>query len=104
MIQAPLPQFVLKVNLMLTLSFQKLTGLRLPFTKRVRSVPIRLTADTGAQVTACNVDKLPKLGLRRKDLLSTSLGLECSNKEDANVLVFVGKAVGTTSQFYPWLT
>ena len=56
-------------------------------------MPIRLTADTGAQVTACNVDKLPMLGLRKKDLLSTTVGLECANKEYANVLVFVGKAV-----------
>ena len=34
------------------------------------------------------------LGLRRKDLLSTAVGLECANKEDANVLgVFIGKVV-----------
>ena len=45
-------------------------------TKRVRSVPMKLTADSGAQVTACNVDKLSLLGLRRKDLLSTAVGLE----------------------------
>ena len=79
---------------MVDIEFQKKTGLRLPPTKRIRSVPIKLTADTGAQVTACNVDKLPMLGLRRKDLLSTTVGLECANKEDANVLgVFIGKVV-----------
>ena len=45
-------------------------------------------------MTACNVDKLSLLGLRRKDLLSTAVGLECANKEDANVLrVFIGKVV-----------
>ena len=34
------------------------------------------------------------LGLRRKDLLSTAVGLECANREDANVLgVFIGKIV-----------
>ena len=91
MIQAPLPQPILKVNLMVDIEFLKMTGLRLPSTKRTKSVPIKLTADTGAQVTACNVDKLPMLGLRRKDLLSTTVGLECANKEDANVLgVFIG--------------
>ena len=93
MIQEPLPQFVLKANLMVDIEFQKLTGLGLPSTKRIRSVPIRLTADTGAQVTACNVDKLSMLGLRRKDLLSTTVGLECANKEDANVQAFVEKVV-----------
>ena len=60
----------------------------------MKSVPIKLTADSGAQVTACNVDKLPLLGLRRKDLLSTVVGLECANKENVNVLgVFIGKVV-----------
>ena len=55
---------------------------------------MKLTADSGAQVTTCNVDKLSLLGLRRKDLLSTAVGLECANKEDANVLgVFIGKVV-----------
>ena len=33
-------------------------------------MPIKLTADSGAQVTACNVNKLSLLGLKRKDLLS----------------------------------
>ena len=62
--------------------------------KKVKSVPIKLTADSGAQVTACNVDKLSLLGLRKKDLLSTAVGLECANKEDANVLgAFVGKVL-----------
>ena len=45
-------------------------------------------------MTTCNVDKLCLLGLKKKDLLSTAVGLECANKEDANVLgVFVGKVV-----------
>ena len=57
-------------------------------------MPMKLTADSRAQVTACNVDKLSLLGLRRKDLLSTAVGLKCANKEDANVLgVFIGKVV-----------
>ena len=68
--------------------------MRSPAKGRIRSVPIKLTADSGAQVTACNVDKLQRLGLRRKDLLSTAVGLECANKEDANVLgVFIGKVI-----------
>ena len=91
-IQTPLPQPVLKVDLVVDFECHKMTGLRLPSTKRIRSVPMKLTADSGAQVTACNVDKLSLLGLRRKDLLSTAVGLECANKEDANVLgVFIGK-------------
>ena len=94
MIQAPLPQPVLKVHLMVDIEFHKITGLRLPSTRRIKSVPLKLTADSGAQVTACNVDKLSLLGLRRKDLLSTAVGLECVNKGDANVLeVFFGKVV-----------
>merc|ERR1711888_105772 len=91
-IGAPLPQPVLKVTLMVDMEFYKRTGLRLPSVKTVKSVPIKLTADSGAQVTACNVDKLSLLGLKKKDLLSTAVGLECANKEDANVLgVFIGK-------------
>ena len=69
-------------------------GLRVPSVKKAKSVSMKLTADSGAQVTACNVDRLPLLGLRRKDLLSTAVGLECANKADANVLgVFIGKIV-----------
>ena len=41
---------------MVDIEFHKKTGLRLPATKRIGSVPIKLTADSGAQVTACNVD------------------------------------------------
>ena len=94
LVQAPLPQPALKVDLMVDTEFHRRTGLRLPRTKRVRSVPMKFTADSGAQVTACNVDKLSLLGLRRKDLLSTAVGLECANKEDANVPgVFIGKVV-----------
>ena len=79
---------------MVDIEFYKVTGLRSPPSKRIRPVPIKLTADSGAQVTACNVDKLPSLGLKRKDLLSTVVGLECANKGDANVLgVFFGKVV-----------
>ena len=75
-----------------------MTGLRSPPTTRIKSVPIKLTADSGAQVTACNVDKLPLLGLRKKDLLTTAVGLECANKEDANVLgVFFGSIVAKIS-------
>ena len=77
LIQAPLPQPVLTVTLTVDLEFHKMAGLRLPSTKRTRSVPMKLTADSGAQVTTCNVDKLSLLGLRRKDLLSTAVGLEC---------------------------
>ena len=36
----------------------------MPPTKKIRSVPIELTADSGAQVTTCNVDKLALLGWR----------------------------------------
>ena len=85
-----------------------MTGMRSPTTKRIRSVPINLTADSGAQVPACNVDKLSLLGLRRRDLLSTAVGLECANKEDAIVLgVFIGKfwqnaIIGIPSQFSLW--
>ena len=46
------------------------------------------------------MDRLPLLGLRRKDLLSTVVGLECANKEDANVLglgVLIGKIVAKDS-------
>ena len=94
MIKAPLPQPVLLVSLMVDINFYKQMGLRAPPTKKIQSVPMKLTADSGAQVTACNVDKLSLLGLRRKDLLSTMVGLECANKEDANVLgVFIGNVV-----------
>ena len=94
LVKAPLPQPVLTVNLTVDMEFHKMAGLRLPVTTRIRSVPMKLTADSGAQVTACNVDKLSLLGLRRKDLLSTAVGLECANREDANVLgVFIGKIV-----------
>ena len=87
MVEAPLPQPVLKVELMVDVEIHRMSGLRLPqSTKKIRSVPIKLTADSGAQVTACNVDKLSLLGLRRKDLLSTAVGLECAKKEDSNVL------------------
>ena len=79
---------------MVDMEFYKTMGLRLPSVKKVKSVPVKLTADSGAQVTACNVDKLPLLGLRRRDLLCTAVGLECANKEDANVLgVFIGKVL-----------
>ena len=92
----PLP--VLRVNLMVSIEFYKMTGLRSPPTTRIKSVPIKLTADSGAQVTACNVDKLPLLGLKKKDLLTTAVGLECANKEDANVLgVFFGSIVAKIS-------
>ena len=52
----PLPQPVLKDNLLVDIEFHKKKGLRLPATKRIRSVPIKLTADSGAEGTACNVD------------------------------------------------
>ena len=99
-----MPQPVLAVTLVVDTEFYGMMGLRVPSVKTVRSVSIRLTADSGAQVTACNVDKLPLLGLRRRDLLSTSVGLECANKEDANVLgVFIGKmTMGIPSQFNHW--
>ena len=52
-------------------------------------------------MTTCNVDKLCLLGLKKKDLLSTAVGLECANKEDANVLgVFVGKVVAEDRLFF----
>ena len=63
MIGAPLPQPVIKVTLMVDMEFYKMTGLRSSPVKKVKSVPIKLTADSGAQVTACNVDKLSLLGL-----------------------------------------
>ena len=53
----------------------------------------------GVKVELVNVQAAKKgmeyLVLRRKDLLSlsTTVGLECANKEDANVLSFVGKVV-----------
>ena len=73
-------------------------GLRVPSVKKATPVSMKLTADLGEQVTACNVDRLPLLGPRRKDLLSTVVGLECANKEDANVLgVFIGKIVAKDS-------
>ena len=94
MIRPPLSQPVLKVTMTVDMEFYKKTGLRLPSAKMMKSVPIKLTADSGAQVTTCNVDKLSLLGLKRKDLLSTAVGLECANKEDANVLgVFIGKVL-----------
>ena len=86
MIDAPLPQPVLAVTLAVDMEFYEMMGLRVPFVKKAKSVSMKLTADSGAQVTACNADRLPLLGLRRKDLLSTAVGLECANKEDANVL------------------
>ena len=58
MVGAPLPQPTLKVTLMVDLEFYKMTELRLPSVKKVKSVPMKLTADSGAQVTACNVNKL----------------------------------------------
>ena len=45
MIQAPLSQPVLKVDLMVDIEFHRRTGLRSPSTKRIRSVPMKLTAD-----------------------------------------------------------
>ena len=94
MVGAPLPQPVLSVTLVVDIEYYKMTGLRLPSAKKVRSVPMKLSADSGAQVTACYVDKLSLLGLRKRDLLSTAVGLECANKEDANVLgVFVGRVL-----------
>ena len=41
MIGAPLPQPVLKVNLVVDMEYYKMTGLRLPSAKKVRSVPIK---------------------------------------------------------------
>ena len=79
-IQAPLPQPVLKVNLVVDTEFYEMMKIRSPSTKQMRSVSIKLTADSGAQVTTCNMDKLPLLGLKKKDLLSTAVGLECANK------------------------
>ena len=94
MVGAPLPQPVLSVTLVVDMEYYKMTGLRLLSAKKFRSVPIKLTADSGARVTACNVDKLSLLGLRKRDLLSTAVGLECANKEDSNVLgVFIGRAM-----------
>ena len=93
-IGAPLPQPVFRVTLMVDMEFYKMTGLRLPSVRKTKSVQMKLTADSGAQVTAYNVDKLPLLGLSKKDLLSTAVGLECANKEDANVLgVFIGRVL-----------
>ena len=101
MIGAPLPPPVVKVNLMVDIEFYRMARLRLPSTQKNKSVPIKLTADSGAQVTTCNVDKLCLLGLKKKDLLSTAVGLECANKEDANVLgVFVGKVVAEDRLFF----
>ena len=57
-------------------------------------VSMKLTADSGAQVTACNVDKLSLLGLRWKDLLSTASGLECAHKEDTVRSLYVMKHGG----------
>ena len=93
-IGAPLPQPVLTVTLVVDTEFYKMVRLRVPSVQKAKSVLMKLTADSGAQVTACNVDRLSLLGLRRKDLLSTAVGLECANKADANVLgVFIGKIV-----------
>ena len=79
---------------MVDIESYKMMKLRLPSTQKIKSVPIKLTADSGAQVTTCNVDKLSLPVLKKMDLLSTAVGLECANKEDANVLgVFVGKVV-----------
>ena len=91
---APLPQPVLKVTLVVDMEYYKMMELRLPSAKKVGSVPMKLAADLGGQVTAYNVNKLSLLGLRRKDLLSTAVGLECANKEDAILLgVFIGKVL-----------
>merc|ERR1711954_379869 len=92
----PLPQPVLVVKVTVDPDFYKMAGLRVPSTKNLKPVKMKLTTDTGAQVVTCNVDKLPGLGLRRKDLISTTVGLECANKMDANVLgVFFGKVVAS---------
>ena len=66
---------------MVDMESYKMMGLRLLSVKKARPVPITLTADSGAQVTACNVDKLYLFGLKSKDLLSTVVGLECANEE-----------------------
>ena len=95
-IGSPLPQPALVVKVTVDPDFYKMAGLRVPSAKNLKPVKIKLTTDTGAQVVTCNVDKLPGLGLRRKDLLSTTVGLECANKMDANVLgVFFGKVVAS---------
>ena len=74
MIWAPLPQSLLTVTLVDDIELYKMMGLRVPSVQKVKSVSIKLTADSGAQVTACNKDKLPLLGLRRKDLLMWDQG------------------------------
>ena len=108
MIGAPLPQPTLKVTLKVDTAFYKMTGLRSPPAKKVKSVPIKLTADSGAQVTACNVDKLSLLGLGKKDLLSTTVGLECANKGMLMCWVcsleksWEKMTVEIPSQFNPW--
>ena len=57
MIGAPLPQPVLAVTLVVDMEFYKMMGLRVPSVKKAKSVSMKLTADSGAQVTACNVDR-----------------------------------------------
>ena len=74
-IEAPLSQPILRVNLMVDIQFYKVASLRLSHMKKIRSVPIELTAHSGTQVTTCNVDKLALLGLKKKDLLSTAVGV-----------------------------
>ena len=74
MIWAPLPQSLLTVTLVDDIELYKMMGLRVPSVQKVKSVSIKLTADSGAQVTACNKDKLPLLSLRRKDLLMWDQG------------------------------
>ena len=80
---------------MVDVEIHRMSGLRLPqSTEKIRTVLMKLTVDSGAQVTACNVSLL---GLRQRNLLSTAVGLECANMEDmedANVLgVFFGRVV-----------
>jgi len=73
-IGSPLPQPVLVVKVTVDPEFYKMAGLRVPSAKNLKSVKMKmkLTADTGAQVVTCNVDKLSGLGLRRKDQASVS--------------------------------
>ena len=46
-IQAPLPQPILRVNLMVNIEFYKMTELRSPPMTRIKSALIKLTADSG---------------------------------------------------------
>ena len=65
---------------MVDVEIHRMSGLRLPqSTEKIRTVLMKLTVDSGAQVTACNVSLL---GLRQRNLLSTAVGLECANMED----------------------